>query len=158
MSSALVEAEFINIMSSPPLSPRWHKHRHRQKIIMSTEQVNWNTVPDGELFKWEKAGLVVEGVLINYRRQRDTGKGAGNIYEVQSKDGIVTFFAPSLLHQKLEKLPRPYAVRIELKEITKTKTGNTLKVFEVKSAPADEATLKIMGIELLKADPSLDDF
>jgi len=115
-------------------------------------EVNWNSVPDGELFKWEKEGAQVEGVLINKKTQKDTGKGEGHVYEVQTKDGIVTFFAPSLLHQKLERLPIPTCIRIVFKKISKTKTGNTLKEFSVDHAPADENTLKIMGIELLKKD------
>lgn len=130
-------------------------HGNGQKIIMA--EINWNTVPDGELLKWDVAPKVVEGVLISKKTQRDVGKGPGHIYEVQTKNGIVAFFAPTILHQKLERLPIPTCVRVTLTEISKTKTGNTLKLFKVDNAPVEEATLKIMGIELLKNDEETDD-
>lgn len=114
--------------------------------------INWNSIPDGELTKWDVEGKTIEGVLINKKEQPNTGKGPGHIYEVQTKDGIATFFAPTILHQKLERLPIPTAVRIKLAKIDKTKTGNTLKLFNVDHAPADENTLKMMGIELFKKD------
>jgi len=121
-----------------------------------SEEINWNSVPDGELYKWDTAPKTVEGVLIGKKTQRDTGKGVGHVYEVQTKDGIVTFFAPTILHQKLERLPIPVCVRVTLTEISKTKTGNTLKLFKVDHTPADESTLKIMGIELFKKDDETD--
>lgn len=119
-----------------------------------TDNISWNNVPDGELFKWNTVGAKVEGALISRKVQNNPGKAPGHVYEVQTKNGIVTFFAPSLLHKKLEKLALPTAVRITYEKESKTKTGNTLKEFKVDFAPATPETLKMMGIELLNQSVS----
>lgn len=114
--------------------------------------INYEKVEGGELFKFDTVGKSLEGVLINYKFQKDTGKGPGNVYEVKVKNGVQAFFAPFMLHKKLKDLMMPSIVSIEMTEVSKTKTGNDLKLFEVKTAPATEANCKALGIELVKKE------
>lgn len=111
--------------------------------------IKYNTIEDGELLKWEKEGTKVEGVLQSYRTQK-TPMGEGNVYEVKTKDAVVPFFAPSLLHKKLQSVPIGYVVSIEYTKKTKTGSGTDLKHFEVGYAEPTEANLKAVGVELLK--------
>lgn len=114
---------------------------------MSSE-IEFDVIPDGELYKWEQAGQTVTGILKNYTAQPDRGKGPGNVYEVQTKEGLVTFFAPSLLHRKLQNVKIGDIVQVKFTAITKTNNGNTLKNFEVgRTAPTPEK-LRAMGIEM----------
>ena len=108
-----------------------------------------NTVADGELFKWEKAGLTIEGLLSSYT-EKQTSNGIGHVYEVENKDGINAFFAPTLLHKKLQRVATGNIVKITFTEQTKTQSGNPLKHFEVLHTQATEAKLKALGIELMK--------
>lgn len=106
-------------------------------------------VQDGELFKWDKVGLKVAGILRSYRPQK-TGKGDGHVYEVQTKDGTIAFFASQLLHKKLQGVPVGNVVVIEYTHDSKTGAGNTLKNFEVSQGKPSEANLKALGLELLE--------
>lgn len=114
--------------------------------------IKYETIESGELFKWEEPGKRIEGVLVSYEFRKDTGKGPGNIYEVKTKNGTISFFAPFILHKKLKDVTMPSIVDITMTEISKTKTGNDLKLFDVKYAPATEANCKLLGIELIKKD------
>lgn len=119
--------------------------------------ISYEKVEGGELFKWDEEGKHLEGVLINYEARPDTGKGPGRLYEVKTAKGTISFFAPVILHKKLKDLPRPSIVDITLSEISKTKIGNTLKLFEVKTAPATDENLKLIGIEIKKTVSGEDD-
>jgi hypothetical protein len=114
------------------------------------EGIKYETVEGGELFKWDKVGNKIEGVLVNYESRPDTGKGLGHIYEVKTKNGTISFFAPSILHKKLRDVAIPSVVNIHYIKEDKTKVGNTLKMFEVGYAPATEANAKLVGVELMK--------
>ena len=102
-------------------------------------------VQDGELYKFEKEGQIIEGLLKSYMQRPDTGKGIGNVYELKNKDGVVAFFAPTLLHKKLKERVGQI-VKITFTKTSKTKIGNTLKEFEVLPAPATPDNLKALGI------------
>lgn len=117
-----------------------------------SKDVNYEEVVDGELFKWEKEGTVLEGLLQAYSPRKDTGKGPGHLYEVKTNKGVAAFFAPTLLHKKLAGIPVGSIVKITFTKITKTANGNTLKNFTVGHAKATEANLKALGIEILKTD------
>lgn len=118
--------------------------------------IKYNDVVGGELTKWEDengktiVGKTVEGVLINYEKKA-TAKGEGNIYEVRTKNGVLAFFAPMLLHKKLQNVPVGSIVLIKLTEESKTNSGNTLKHFDVKFAAATKENLASLGIEVTGA-------
>ena len=103
-------------------------------------------VSEGELLKWDKPGTKVQGILESYKEQK-TAMGQGHVYEVQTKDEIVPFFAPSLLHKKLQKIGVGNVVVIEYVKKTKTGAGTDLKHFDVSFAPPTEANLKSVGME-----------
>lgn len=109
-----------------------------------------SAVTGGELVKFTEKGQKVEGVLINYE-QKQTAKGIGNVYEVRTKTGVAAFFAPSLLHKALKLVPIGNIVRITFLETTKTNAGNPLHHFDVKQAPASEANLKMLGIDIMES-------
>lgn len=104
-------------------------------------------VKDGALFKWEQPGAHVRGVLENYKSQ-NTAMGEGNVYNVKTKDGIVAFFAPMLLHQKLQSIAIGMVVDITYEKVTKTASGTTLKHFKVGFAKPTEALLKSIGLDM----------
>ena len=114
----------------------------------------FNKVMDGELFKWEKEGTSIMGILQRYD-ERQTGKGDGHIYEVKTANGIAAFFAPSLLHKKLSSIALGSIVKITFTAVTKTSSGNTLKNFDVGFIKKGEAMydtkLKELGIDEFNA-------
>ncbi len=115
---------------------------------MSDEQnLDFQTVEDGQLCKWETVGTKIVGVLKSYAFRR-TNKGDGNVYEVQTKNGLIPFFAPSLLHKKLKSIAIGNIVSIEYTGKTKTQGGNDLKHFDVKFTKPTEANLKAIGVEM----------
>lgn len=124
--------------------------------------VKFDKVEDGELLKWETVGTKVVGVLNTYRAQK-TAMGEGHVYEVKTKDGIVPFFAPTLLHKKLQSVAIGNIVNIEYLKKTKTGAGTDLKHFDVGVAKPTEANLKAIGVEMFdKVDdgegaPNVDD-
>ena len=124
--------------------------------------INYEDVIDGELTKFEQPGMVIEGILQSYKAQRDTGKGPGHVYEVRTTKGVAAFFAPTLLHKKLSGIKIGSIVKITFVSVSKTANGNTLKNFDVKHAPATEANLKAIGLQILNTvsdeDKAKDDF
>ena len=119
--------------------------------------IQFTVVQDGELLKFndEVKGKKFVGFLESLEERPDTGKGPCHIYKMKMKEGTVAFFAPSLLHKKLESHVG------EIVEITyvgegKTKIGNTIKNFSVGSAPASEENLKAIGISIFKKTEELD--
>lgn len=108
--------------------------------------IEFDNVPDGELYKWENPGQIITGVLKSYKAQPDRGKGPGNVYEVLCKEGMYTFFAPSLLHKKLQNVTIGDIVQIKYESVSKTNTGNTLKNFSVGRKSATPEVLEKLGI------------
>lgn len=115
-----------------------------------SEEINYDEVIDGQLFKWEKEGATINGILQSYQPKKDTGKGPGHLYEVKTKQGVAAFFAPQLLHKKLQGVPVGSIVKIVYTHMSKTAVGNTLKHFTVGHAVASEANLKALGVEAVK--------
>ena len=111
--------------------------------------IKYDQIQDGELLKWDKEGVNIEGVLLSYRTQK-TSMGMGNVYEVKTKDGIVPFFATMLIHKKLQSVAIGNVVSITYTKMTKTGGGTDLKHFDVGQASPTEANLKAVGVEMLK--------
>lgn len=106
-------------------------------------------VEDGKLLKWDKEGVKVVGVLKSYKEQK-TAMGLGNVYQVETKEGIIPFFAPSLLHEKLKNIAIGNIVSITYTKKTKTGAGTDLKHFDVAFGEPTEAKLKALGIEIFE--------
>lgn len=114
--------------------------------------VDYKDVVGGELTKWEEdgkaaIGKTVEGILINYEKKA-TSKGDGHLYEIRTSTGVVAFFAPMLLHKKLQNVPVGSIVLIKLTEESKTNSGNMIKHFDVRFAAATKANLAAIGVEI----------
>lgn len=108
-----------------------------------------NEVETGEIYKFEEPSedVDVEGVLKSYKTQQ-TANGEGHVYEVRTKDGVVPFFAPTLLHDKLEGENNiGSVVQITYEELGKTNAGHDLKHFKVLKGEATEENLKLVGLE-----------
>jgi len=103
------------------------------------------TVVDGELTKFEVEGTEVYGILKNYKTQ-STKKGTGHVYEVKTKNGVSAFFAPQLLHEKLQGIAIGRMVKITYKGMKQSNSGNDYKLFEVKNGPVNAQTLAAAGI------------
>lgn len=110
-------------------------------------EVEFNKIEDGQLLKWENVGVKLVGILQTYRPQK-TAMGDGHVYEVKTKDGLVPFFAPTLLHRKLQNVAIGNIVSIEYVKKTKTGAGTDLKHYEVAFAAPTEANLKTLGLEI----------
>jgi len=113
----------------------------------SSDDLGLEQVKDGELQKWDTIGTKVVGVLKSYT-PRKTAMGEGHVYEVKTKDGTVPFFAPSLLHKKLQDIAVGNIVSIEYTKKTKTGGGTDLKHFEVLQGKPTPERLKALGIEM----------
>jgi len=108
----------------------------------------------GELIKWSDKGddkIAVKGILKN-REEKDTSNGVGYLYEVRTKEGVVPFFAPSMLEKKLKEVPVGDVVSIVQQPTTQTKVGNDLKNFSVAHGPANEENLSSVGLEATLAE------
>lgn len=118
--------------------------------------IKFNKVQDGELLKWDTPGVKLVGVLNSYKEQK-TAMGQGHVYEVRTKDGMVPFFAPSLLHKKLQGIAIGNIVEIEYTKKTKTGAGTDLKHFEVGFVNSSPENLRSIGIEMFekKADDEI---
>lgn len=109
-----------------------------------------NEVETGELYKFEKPSdkVDVQGVLKSYKEQ-PSANGIGHVYEVRTKNGVVPFFAPTILHDKLEGDKNiGNVVQITYTELGKTNSGNDLKLFKVLKGEATEENLKLVDLEV----------
>ncbi len=106
-------------------------------------------VTSGGIIKFETLGQKVVGILIEHKSGVKTSQGEADMYTIKTKDGEVSFFASTILHQKLEKVAIGNVVVVEYTDDKKTNSGRKLKNFSVKSAPATEANLKVLGLEVL---------
>ena len=118
-----------------------------------SDEVGFDTIPDGELSKWDVVGKTIVGVLKSYTVRPNTGKGVGHQYEVKTKNGVEAFFAPSLLQKKLSDVKIGSLVQIKYTLESKTANGNTLKHFEVGAVkagdPRFDALAAKFGVEAL---------
>ncbi len=117
---------------------------------MADNEVDYDEVEDSALVKWEKVGMVVEGVLDAYN-ERNTVNGVGHVYDVETEEVVKAFFAPTLLHKKLQSVIRTKGigciVKITYTKKDKNSAGQDLKLFDVGSAEPNEANLKAIGLE-----------
>ena len=113
-----------------------------------TKTDGYEEVSSGELVKWTTVGQELEGRLVTYE-ERSTSQGPGQLYEVENGDGIFPFFAPTILHKQLQRIPADGSsiVKIVYESEGKTNAGNPLKHFKVFKKPATEAALKALGVE-----------
>lgn len=114
---------------------------------MAKNDLGLETVKDGSLQKWDTVGTKVVGILKSYM-SRKTTMGDGHVYEVKTKEGTVPFFAPSLLHKKLQDIAIGNIVSIEYTKKSKTGGGTDLKHFEVAQGKPTPERLKALGIEM----------
>lgn len=112
-----------------------------------SDELDLKEVETGELYKWDVLGKEITGILKSYKSQ-NTAKGTGHVYEVRTKDGIIAFFAPSILHKKLQDVAIGSVVKIKYTEKSKTNSGNELKKFDVKQGTPTEERLKALGLPL----------
>lgn len=113
-----------------------------------SDEIQFETIEAGSLLKWENIGTKVVGILRSYKEQK-TAMGQGHVYEVQTNDALVPFFAPSLLHKDLQRVEIGKIVSIEYIKKSKTGAGTDLKHFKVGHAPANEVNCKALGIKIL---------
>ena len=99
------------------------------------------------LYKWEKPGQEVAGLLVDYKRGK-TQLGDADFYTILEKEGEKTFTATSALHEKLKKFKLgEFLVKIIFEEEKPSAAGkHPFKVFSVKATPSSEAKLAAMGI------------
>lgn len=110
--------------------------------------IKFSMVEDGQLLKWDTIGTKVVGLLKSYKVQK-TAMGEGHVFEVQTNEALVPFFAPSLLTKKLQNIPIGNIVSIEYTKKTKTGAGTDLKHFNVGQAAPTEVNLNALGIKIL---------
>jgi hypothetical protein len=105
-------------------------------------------IETGELYEWKNPSkdIDIEGVLKSYKEQT-TPKGVGNVYDVRTKNGVVPFFAPQLLHEKLQDATIGDVVQITYTKLDKTNSGNDLKLFKILRGEANEDNLKMVGLD-----------
>lgn len=106
-------------------------------------------VETGDLFKWDEEGKTLSGQLHNYEEQEGP-KGVGHVYEIKNKDGIIPFFAPSLLHKKLKSVEIGEIVGIQFTGERETKNGNDVKEFHVTSAANNNTNRERVGLPPLE--------
>ena len=128
---------------------------------MSTEKdVKWGEeVQSGDLFKFDKdadVGKVLIGILKS-RETRALPKGDAPVYEVRSKDGLVSLIGSGDLKNKMAEIPIGHIVRIEYMKLSKTTKGNDWKEFSVKSTENTETNRTSLGIEIFKDEQEMDD-
>ena len=121
------------------------------------EGVDFETVESGALLKWENVGTKLVGILKSFQA-RKTNMGEGNVYEVKTKNGVIPFFAPTLLHKKLQDIAIGNIVSIEYEKKTKTQGGTDLKHFKVGFAKPTEENLKALGLEIFDSVEGKEEF
>lgn len=118
------------------------------------EEFNWDGESSGgAMYKWEKPGQEVTGVLMG-RRIVNTKLGAVTVYDVLTKEGEVAVPGTKGLNDSMKRYPAngTLIVKIKFEEEKKGNFPNPFKVFTVKYAKADEARLKALGITMFEED------
>jgi len=124
--------------------------------------MSFNEVKTGDLHSWDEPSedeVAIQGVLQDYE-VTDTSKGEADRYEVMTADGAVPFFAPTILHDKLQRIGLGSLVKIYFTGVDQTNSGNDLKQFKVLEAEMDEDNLEEVGLdpEDFKEDEDNEDF
>ena len=123
---------------------------------MPSKEVKWEEVEDGEQIKWEdkKKGFTIEGQLITFEK-RMTKKGKGWATEVRTKEGILFFFAPTLLQKKMRTTRVGDIVMINFKGLVESASGgNDYYEFDLKHAEGTKANLESIGLDFYKVEES----
>lgn len=112
----------------------------------------WDTESTGgTLFKFEKVGDSLKGLIIN-KKIGKTVMGDASFYTIQSATGETTFIPTKALKEDLEKFLRMYGgvgktiVEITLTELKKGNFASPFKVFRVRAGVATEQRLASLGI------------
>lgn len=111
----------------------------------------------GELFKFDKVGDNVTGLLIS-KKNGKTKLGDADFYTIQQSNSEVTFIPTESLGEELTKYLRKHGglgkviVSIELAELKKGNYPSPFKVFKVRAAAATEARLTALGINMFDSE------
>lgn len=109
----------------------------------------FNEVKTGDLHSWDEPNedeVAIQGVLQDYE-VTDTSKGEADRYEVMTAGGAVPFFAPTILHDKLQRIGIGSLVKIYFTGVDTTNSGNDLKQFKVLEAEANDENLEEVGLD-----------
>ncbi len=112
----------------------------------------------GELYKFEKVGDSITGLLTNLKNGK-TNLGPADFYTLLTKTGEHTFVPTKALNEDLKKYVRMYGVgkvilNIELVELRKGAYASPFKVFKVRAAAATESRLAQHGIPTFDQESS----
>lgn len=103
----------------------------------------------GELYKWEKPGQKITGVLSG-RRVVNTRLGAMTVYDMLTAKGEVAVPGTKSLNEQMKRYPAngSFIVEIEFTKEVKGNYPNPFKQFTVRVASSTEARLKALGIKV----------
>ena len=117
-----------------------------------TKTDDWDTESTGgTLFKFEKVGDSVKGLVIN-KKTGKTAMGEATFYTVQTATTEHTFIPTKALKDDLDKFLRMYGgvnktiVEITLTDLKKGNFASPFKVFRVRAGVATEQRLASLGI------------
>lgn len=85
----------------------------------------------GELYKWETAGQRIEG---RYQGMKDGSMG-GQILTIETRDGLLSASAPTMLENALRDVAPGTLVVIRYLGEQPSKKGGTFKAFEAIAVP-----------------------
>lgn len=105
-------------------------------------------IETGDLYSWDDPSdeVDLEGVLTDYGKQ-NTSQGVADRYEIETADGLVPFFAPSILHDKLQRASIGDVVKITFTDTEKTNSGFDLKKFKVLTSEQTDEALEEVGLD-----------
>jgi hypothetical protein len=111
--------------------------------------MSFNEVKTGDLHSWDEPNedeVAIQGILQDYE-VTNTSKGEADRYEVKTPDGTVPFFAPTILHDKLQRIGLGSLVKIYFTDIDTTNSGNDIKQFKVLEAEVNNENLEEVGLD-----------
>lgn len=120
---------------------------------VATDGMDWEQESSGgDLYKWEKVGQKVAG-LLTARREVQTQTGAMTVYDILTKDGDLPVPGTKGLNDLMKRYPADSSVLVEIEftEEKKSRFKNPFKVFKVRAAQSNEQRLKALGITVFGA-------
>lgn len=105
----------------------------------------------GSLYKWEKVGQSVKGLVIE-RREGKTAQGPAIFYTINTGKEEVTMIPTKALQQDLDKYYRQFGgaakviVQIDFVDEKKGAYASPFKVFKVRAGASNEQRLAALGI------------
>ena len=116
------------------------------------DDMDWdNESTGGELYKFEKIGDSLKGLIIN-KKTGKTSMGQADFYTILSSKGEHTFIPTKALKEDLDKFLRMYGglnkviVEVTLSDLKKGNYASPFKVFRVRAGVATEQRLSSLGI------------